>query len=225
MRLRPCRGAGAHSRIVSARRQCILQERPGISPLASKPKPAACAMSLRAYQWRGSITRIIRSCLRVPIGRGPGRRRADDFEFEGTPINETLVNDLAGGGFMAQQRNVVLVGGDRDRQTILPSPLPEIGHVVGLNDTGAKSYGSPANRRSGMRSACSNGLSRFGFVVAKSAPSGVRRCSTSAHAPALPDSPRGTERPIVVFSQNPACSWIHKVDLLTRKTRDRFIRR
>jgi hypothetical protein len=29
----------------------------------------------------------------------------------GTPINETLVNDLAGGGFIAQQRNAVLVGG------------------------------------------------------------------------------------------------------------------
>jgi hypothetical protein len=30
---------------------------------------------------------------------------------EGTPINQTLVNDLAGGGFIAQQRNAVLVGG------------------------------------------------------------------------------------------------------------------
>ena len=31
--------------------------------------------------------------------------------LRGTPINETLVNDLAGGGFIAQQRNAVLVGG------------------------------------------------------------------------------------------------------------------
>jgi DNA replication protein DnaC len=30
--------------------------------------------------------------------------------LRGTPINETLVNDLAGGGFIAQ-RNAVLVGG------------------------------------------------------------------------------------------------------------------
>ena len=29
----------------------------------------------------------------------------------GTQINETLVNDIAGGGFIAQQRNAVLVGG------------------------------------------------------------------------------------------------------------------
>jgi IstB-like ATP binding protein len=35
----------------------------------------------------------------------------DDFQFEGTPINQTPVNDLASGGFIAQQRNAVLVGG------------------------------------------------------------------------------------------------------------------
>jgi hypothetical protein len=35
----------------------------------------------------------------------------DDFAFKDTPINEALVRDLAGGGFIAQQHNVVLVGG------------------------------------------------------------------------------------------------------------------
>src|SRR5712671_32312 len=34
-----------------------------------------------------------------------------EFKFEGTPINQTLVHDLAAGGFIAQQRNAVLVGG------------------------------------------------------------------------------------------------------------------
>ena len=38
---------------------------------------------------------------------------------EGTPINQTLVNDLAGGGFIAQQRNVVLVGGTGTGKTHL----------------------------------------------------------------------------------------------------------
>lgn len=32
------------------------------------------------------------------------------FQFDGAPINQTLVSDLAGGSFIAQQRNVVLVG-------------------------------------------------------------------------------------------------------------------
>ncbi len=39
------------------------------------------------------------------------RRRVDDFAFKNTPINEALVRDLAAGAFIAQQRNVVLVGG------------------------------------------------------------------------------------------------------------------
>jgi DNA replication protein DnaC len=35
----------------------------------------------------------------------------DDFDFSGTPINEALVRELIGGTFVADQRNVVLVGG------------------------------------------------------------------------------------------------------------------
>ena len=42
-----------------------------------------------------------------------------DFQFEGTPINEALVKDLAGGGFLAQQRNLVLIGGTGTGKTHL----------------------------------------------------------------------------------------------------------
>jgi DNA replication protein DnaC len=41
----------------------------------------------------------------------PLAKDIEDFEFDGTPINEALVRDLAGGGFIAAQRNAVLVGG------------------------------------------------------------------------------------------------------------------
>jgi hypothetical protein len=47
----------------------------------------------------------------LTIAKLPLAKDLDDFQFDGTPINRTLVNDLAGGGFIAQQRNVVLVGG------------------------------------------------------------------------------------------------------------------
>jgi DNA replication protein DnaC len=47
----------------------------------------------------------------LTIAKLPLAKDLDDFKFEGTPINETLVRDLAGGGFIAQQRNAVLVGG------------------------------------------------------------------------------------------------------------------
>ncbi len=43
--------------------------------------------------------------------RGTDRPPNDEFDFEETPVNETLVRDLAGGDFLEQQRNVVLIGG------------------------------------------------------------------------------------------------------------------
>jgi hypothetical protein len=49
--------------------------------------------------------------LRITIAKLPLAKDLDDFEFTDTPINETLVRDLAGGAFLAQQRNTVLVGG------------------------------------------------------------------------------------------------------------------
>ena len=45
------------------------------------------------------------------IAKLPLAKDIDGFSFTGTPINQTLVRDLAGGDFLAHQRNVVLVGG------------------------------------------------------------------------------------------------------------------
>jgi DNA replication protein DnaC len=47
----------------------------------------------------------------ITIAKLPLAKDVDDFSFDGTPINEVLVRDLAGGNFLAHQRNVVLVGG------------------------------------------------------------------------------------------------------------------
>ena len=55
----------------------------------------------------------------LTIAKLPLAKDLDDFQFEGTPINETLVNDLAGGGFIASQRNAVLVGGTGTGKTHL----------------------------------------------------------------------------------------------------------
>jgi hypothetical protein len=40
----------------------------------------------------------------------PLAKDIDEFDFAGTPINDALVRDLATGGFVAAQRNVVLIG-------------------------------------------------------------------------------------------------------------------
>ena len=46
----------------------------------------------------------------ISIAKLPLAKDLDDFTFADTPINEALVRDLAGGNFLAHQRNVVLVG-------------------------------------------------------------------------------------------------------------------
>ena len=47
----------------------------------------------------------------MTIAKLPLAKEVDEFSFEGTPVNEALVRDLATGEFLAQQRNVVLIGG------------------------------------------------------------------------------------------------------------------
>ncbi|SFK91899.1 IstB-like ATP binding protein [Methylocapsa palsarum] len=46
----------------------------------------------------------------MTIAKLPLAKDIGDFDFDGAPVNETLARDLAGGGFVAQQRNIVLVG-------------------------------------------------------------------------------------------------------------------
>ena len=47
----------------------------------------------------------------LTIAKLPLAKDLDEFDFAGTPINEVLVRDLASGGFLAEQRNAVLIGG------------------------------------------------------------------------------------------------------------------
>lgn len=47
----------------------------------------------------------------LSIAKLPLAKDIDDFDFANTPINEGLIHELATGTFVADQRNVVLVGG------------------------------------------------------------------------------------------------------------------
>src|SRR5512142_2006065 len=55
----------------------------------------------------------------IAIAKLPLAKDIDDFVFADTPINETLVRDLAGGNFLAHQRNAVFVGGTGTGKTHL----------------------------------------------------------------------------------------------------------
>ena len=47
----------------------------------------------------------------LTIAKLPLAKDVAAFDFAGTPVNESLVRDLATGAFLAEQRNVVLIGG------------------------------------------------------------------------------------------------------------------
>ena len=55
----------------------------------------------------------------LTVAKLPLAKDVDDFAFKNSPINEALVRDLAAGDFIAQQRNVVLVGGTGTGKTHL----------------------------------------------------------------------------------------------------------
>ena len=55
----------------------------------------------------------------ISIAKLPLAQDIDEFHFDNTPVNETLVRDLAAGNFLAHQRNVVLVGGTGTGKTHL----------------------------------------------------------------------------------------------------------
>jgi DNA replication protein DnaC len=47
----------------------------------------------------------------LTIAKLPLTKDVAAFDFPGTPVNESLVRELATGAFLAEQRNVVLIGG------------------------------------------------------------------------------------------------------------------
>ena len=70
----------------------------------------------------------------MTIAKLPLAKDIDDFAFNGTPINESLVRDLAGGNFVAHQRNVVLVGGTGTGKRTSQSQSPETASAPGRAD-------------------------------------------------------------------------------------------
>ena len=47
----------------------------------------------------------------MTIAKLPLAKDIEQFDFSGTPVNEGLARELATGAFVADQRNVVLIGG------------------------------------------------------------------------------------------------------------------
>ncbi len=55
----------------------------------------------------------------LTVAKLPLAKDIEEFDFSGTPVNEGLLRELAGGSFVADQRNVVLIGGTGTGKTHL----------------------------------------------------------------------------------------------------------
>ncbi len=103
------------------------------------------------------------------IAKLPLAKEIEEFDFAGTPVNESLVRDLAGGDFLAHQRNVVLVGGTGTGKTHLAIA---IARAVIRNGARGRFFNVvdlvnrlEAEARAGRQGRIAETLSRKNFVV------------------------------------------------------------
>ncbi len=105
----------------------------------------------------------------ITVAKLPLAKEIEDFAFAETPVNETLVRDLAGGGFLLQQRNLVLVGGTGTGKTHLAVGIARScirggarGRFFNVVDLVNK---LEAEARSGRQGRLADHLARLDFVV------------------------------------------------------------
>jgi DNA replication protein DnaC len=105
----------------------------------------------------------------MTIAKLPLAKDIAEFDFEGTPINETLVRDLAGGNFLAHERNVVFVGGTGTGKTHLAIAIARAcirngsrGRFFNVVDLVNK---LEAEGRSGRQGRMADYLSRMDFII------------------------------------------------------------
>jgi DNA replication protein DnaC len=105
----------------------------------------------------------------LTIAKLPLAKDINGFDFSGTPINEALVRDLAGGDFIAQQRNAVLVGGTGTGKTHLAIA---IGRACIRGGSRGRFFNTvdlvnklEAEARSGRQGRIADLLTRIDFVI------------------------------------------------------------
>jgi DNA replication protein DnaC len=119
-----------------------------------------CADSARAAEINEKRARSIKY---LPLAKDIAH-----FQFDGTSINQTLVNDLAGVGFIAQQRNVVLVGGTGTGKTHLAIAIARSFIPFGAmaaSTTWSTSSIASTETRNGRQGRLAEHITRMDFIV------------------------------------------------------------
>lgn len=105
----------------------------------------------------------------MTIAKLPLAKDIEEFNFSGTPINEGLVKELASGSFVADQRNVVLIGGTGTGKTHLAIA---IARALIRNGTRGRFFNvvDLVNRletetRSGKQGRIADYLTRLDFII------------------------------------------------------------
>ncbi len=105
----------------------------------------------------------------LTVAKLPLAKDLEEFDFAGTPVNEALVRELAGGSFVVDQRNAVLIGGTGTGKSHLAIA---IGRSLIRNGSRGRFYNvvDLVNRletehRSGRQGRLADYLTRLDFVI------------------------------------------------------------
>src|SRR6201985_887454 len=93
-------------KLYGMRAACDEGKRTGIKRRHEPPRIVGDLLSAEIAEKQARSIKYQLTIAKLPLAKDIG-----DFDFTGTPINETLIRHLATGAFLTEQRNAVLIGG------------------------------------------------------------------------------------------------------------------